>query len=174
MMRFAIVDSDFGSVVLFARTSHLCRLDIVEAPAKARAWVRAQFPEAAEQSGLFKEVEQLLRRYFRGEQVKFPMPLDLSDLPPFTRRVLEETRRIPYGKLASYAMIAGRSGLQNAARAVGQALHRNPIPLIIPCHRVIRKDGSLGGFGMGLDMKVRLLSLEGIRVDDLQRSTLSF
>ena len=172
-MRFAILESEFGSVVLFARASHLCRLDLVEAPAKARKYVEEQFPEAREQAGLFEEVEQLLRRYFKGEQVEFPIPLDLSGLPAFTRRVLAETRKIPHGRLASYAMIAGRSGQPNAARAVGQALHRNPIPLIIPCHRVIRRDGSLGGFGMGLDMKVKLLSLEGIQVEQLRRSMLS-
>jgi methylated-DNA-[protein]-cysteine S-methyltransferase len=171
-MRFAILDSDFGSVVLFARASHLSRLDLVEAPAGARDRVRTQFPEAREEPRFFEEVEGLLRRYFRGEQVEFTMPLDLSELPAFTRRVLAETRKIPHGKLASYAMIAGRSGRPFGARAVGQALHRNPIPLIIPCHRVVKKDGSLGGFGMGLDMKVRLLALEGIRVDHLQTSML--
>ena len=169
-MKFRIIDTDVGSIALFARSGRLCRLDLFKTPAEARKWAGKRFPEAEEQPRGFEEAAGLLRRYFRGERVEFSLPLDLSDLPPFFRRVLEETRKIPRGEVASYGTIAQRSGRPRGARAVGQALHRNPIPFIIPCHRVVRKDGSLGGFGMGLDMKVRLLSLEGVALDGDRRS----
>ena len=94
--------------------------------------------------------------------MEFDIPVDLLGLKTFTSRVLTEIRHIPYGGLASYGTIARRLGCPNAARAVGQALARNPIPVVIPCHRIIRGDGSLGGFGLGLDMKVKLLSIEGV------------
>jgi methylated-DNA-[protein]-cysteine S-methyltransferase len=124
--------------------------------------VSAEFPEAVEQPLLFEAAIRLLRRYLGGERVDFDIPVDLSGLNPFTSRVLTEIRRIPYGGLASYGTIARHVGCPNGARAVGQALARNPIPVVIPCHRIIRGDGSLGGFGLGLDMKVKLLSIEGV------------
>ncbi len=110
-----------------------------------------------------------MRRYFSGEEVEFDIPVDLFGLEAFTRAVLTEIRHIPYGGLASYGAIARRLGRPSAARAVGQALARNPIPIVIPCHRIIRGDGSLGGFGMGLDMKERLLSIEGVDVHRLRK-----
>jgi len=90
----------------------------------------------------------------------FPDRLDLSGATPFQRMVWEATRLIPYGETRSYAWVAGQVNKPGAARAVGQALGRNPLPIIIPCHRVIRGDGSLGGFSNGLEVKERLLHLE--------------
>jgi O-6-methylguanine DNA methyltransferase len=88
------------------------------------------------------------------------VPCDLSELAGFTRAVLRITARIPYGQVRSYRWIAERLGRPKASRAVGNALARNPVPIIIPCHRVTRSDGALGGYALGLGWKIRLLKLE--------------
>lgn len=95
---------------------------------------------------------------------------DLSGLGAFERAVLEKTREIPPGEVRSYAWIAREIGRPGAVRAVGQALHRNPVPLLIPCHRVVRSDGTLGGYALGLEVKRRLLRLEGLEPDELERA----
>ena len=108
----------------------------------------------------FEDLMERLRTYFGGHQVDFPDELDLSGTAPFQRKVWEITRLIPYGKTRSYLWVAEQIKQPGAARAVGQALGRNPLPIIVPCHRVIASDGNLGGFGGGLEMKRYLLSLE--------------
>jgi methylated-DNA-[protein]-cysteine S-methyltransferase len=103
-----------------------------------------------------------LRLYFEGRLRRFTVPLDL-DHPhsSLERQVWEELRAIPWGDTRSYGEVARRLGRPGAARAVGRACSRNPAPIIVPCHRVVGADGSLTGFTGGLDLKVRLLSLEG-------------
>ncbi|MCI0370455.1 MAG: methylated-DNA--[protein]-cysteine S-methyltransferase [candidate division NC10 bacterium] len=101
-----------------------------------------------------------LREYLVGERAFFDVPWDLRTLPPFSRRVLEVTARIPFGNTRTYAEVARAIGAPRASRAVGNALGANPVPLVIPCHRVIRGDGSTGGYGLGPDLKPRLLALE--------------
>jgi len=109
---------------------------------------------------LFEDLMERLRTYLNGYKASFPDELDLSGATPFQREVWEKNRLIPYGETRSYSWIAARIGKPGAARAVGQALGRNPIPIIIPCHRVVASDGKLGGFSGGLEMKRHLLSLE--------------
>ena len=101
-----------------------------------------------------------LRRYGRGEPVAFPDTLDFDGVSPFLRAVWQATREIPRGQTCSYGELAARVGRAGGARAVGQAMARNPWPIVVPCHRVVASDGSLGGYGGGLHMKERLLSLE--------------
>jgi O-6-methylguanine DNA methyltransferase len=100
-----------------------------------------------------------LQEYFRGERKQFQMTLDLRGTP-FQQRVWKALREIPYGETRSYGEIAVAVGNPHAVRAVGQANGKNPIPIIVPCHRVIQSDGKLGGFGGGLDLKEILLALE--------------
>lgn len=104
-----------------------------------------------------------LEEYLLGRREFFDLPLDLDALSPFQRQVLLTTIRIPRGNVANYHEIARRIGKPNASQAVGQALGRNPIPIVIPCHRVIASDGSLGGYsgGGGTETKARLLAIEG-------------
>ncbi|MGC9318913.1 MAG: methylated-DNA--[protein]-cysteine S-methyltransferase, partial [Armatimonadota bacterium] len=111
----------------------------------------------------------LLTEYFAGRPVSFDLPLDLRDRGPFGVRVLEACGRIPWGETWSYGELAAAAGSPRGARAAGQALGRNPLPIVVPCHRVIGAGGSLVGFGAGLEMKARLLRLEGIRVAGLER-----
>ncbi|MFQ5881208.1 MAG: methylated-DNA--[protein]-cysteine S-methyltransferase [Candidatus Methylomirabilales bacterium] len=100
--------------------------------------------------------------YFRREPVTFDYPLDLARATPFQRRVWVVLREIPYGVTQSYGDVAKAIGMPLAARAVGQAVGASPIPLLIPCHRVLASDGSLGGYAWGLTWKRRLLQIEGI------------
>ncbi len=105
-------------------------------------------------------LERLLNTYLEGNEVDFsPIPLDLGKATPFQLSVWQETRRIPYGTTITYGELASRLGIPRGARAVGQALKKNPVPIIIPCHRVVGKRG-LTGFSGGLDWKRRLISLE--------------
>ena len=107
-----------------------------------------------------------LRRYFAGDPVDLRRyPVDLFDLPPFFRRALLAARNIPYGQTKSYGWVAARAGSPAAARAAGQAMARNPIPLVVPCHRVLGAGGALTGFGGGLATKRALLELEGVACD---------
>ncbi|MEO0072530.1 MAG: methylated-DNA--[protein]-cysteine S-methyltransferase [candidate division WOR-3 bacterium] len=104
---------------------------------------------------------QLLDDYFRGKKVVFDnLDLELSGLSKFQRQVLLATRKIPYGQVISYKTLATKLKAPKAVRAVGQALKKNPLPIVIPCHRVIRSDRSLGGFSLGLSVKKYLLRLE--------------
>lgn len=107
-------------------------------------------------------IETEIREYFHGERKDLRnIPVDLSDCTAFERRVYEATRRIPFGKVATYGQIAKAIGQPKAQRAVGQALGKNPIGIVIPCHRVVGFD-SLGGFTGGLEHKKRLLRFEGV------------
>jgi methylated-DNA-[protein]-cysteine S-methyltransferase len=105
-----------------------------------------------------------LRDYFAGRSSVFSLPLDLRLATPFQQRVLRSTARVPFGRVASYSDIARRIGRPGARRAVGTALGRNPIPIVIPCHRVIAGSGGIGGYMGGLDIKRKLMRLEGIAV----------
>ena len=109
---------------------------------------------------LFDDLIQRLRIYFGAHKVNFPDELDLSGATPFQRQAWEITRLIPYGETRSYTWVAEQIGKPGAVRAVGQALARNPLPVIIPCHRVVASDGRLGGYSGGVEMKKYLLYLE--------------
>lgn len=111
-------------------------------------------------TSLVHQIESWLKNYCRGEQPALELPLHLAPLPDFTRRVLESLQEIPYGHTSSYLEIAHHVGQPRAARAVGGACGRNPFPLVIPCHRVLAADKSIGGFSCGLPIKKCLLSFE--------------
>jgi O-6-methylguanine DNA methyltransferase len=101
-----------------------------------------------------------LAEYFQGKRAFFSVPVDLSGAPDFQKKVLTAARRIPFGEVRPYAWVAERIGHPRAVRAVGTALGRNPVPFIVPCHRVLQTGGGLGGYLFGTDVKSRLLSLE--------------
>ncbi|HET8576307.1 MAG TPA: methylated-DNA--[protein]-cysteine S-methyltransferase [Methylomirabilota bacterium] len=117
-------------------------------------------PATAAARRLAERAREELAEYLGGKRAFFSVPVDLSGVPDFQRRVLETARKIPFGEARPYAWVAERIGHPRAVRAVGTALGRNPVPLIVPCHRVWRSDGGLGGYLFGVDVKSRLLQLE--------------
>ncbi|MFF3752220.1 methylated-DNA--[protein]-cysteine S-methyltransferase [Streptomyces sp. NPDC002018] len=114
-------------------------------------------------SGLLAEPIRELSAYFAGELREFGLPLDWSLSGGFNRQVLRELATgVPYGTVVGYGELARRAGRPGAAQAVGAAMGSNPLPVVVPCHRVVESDGGLGGFGGGLETKRRLLALEGV------------
>jgi methylated-DNA-[protein]-cysteine S-methyltransferase len=116
--------------------------------------------DAVNTPGRFKGLIKRYRAYFTGRRADFPDKLDFTGATPFQRAVWQVTRLISYGETRSYRWVAAKAGNAKAARAAGQALARNPLPIIIPCHRVVASDGGPGGFSGGLKMKRFLLGLE--------------
>ncbi len=108
-----------------------------------------------------KESRAAITAYLNGTRRSFDVPLDVEDQPRFRVKVWEVLQSIPYGRVRSYGWVARKVGKPKAARAVGAACGANPVPLLVPCHRVIAGDGTLGGFSGGLSRKKRLLKLEG-------------
>ncbi len=123
--------------------------------------LRRQYPAAPVRAVAPAEYQRELQAYATGQVREFRAPLDWSAIKPFQRAVLETANRIPFGETRTYQWIAQQIGKPRAARAVGRALATNPIPIILPCHRVIGSDGGLHGYGGGLPLKRKLLELEG-------------
>ena len=148
------IDSPIGPLTLMARDGRLTHLVMedqthaVEPP-----------PGSRRDDDAFAEVILQLDEYFAGERTAFDVPMTLEGTD-FQRQVWVQLCAIPYGETISYGELARRVGNPNASRAVGSANGRNPVAVIVPCHRVIATDGSLGGYGGGLDRKVRLLGIE--------------
>jgi methylated-DNA-[protein]-cysteine S-methyltransferase len=165
LIYYAIFDSSLGDIVLVSKNERLIKLGIErEGKYKVKKALSNLYPEGIESTRPFNNVCSLLDRYLRGEKVDFDVDVDISNLGAFTVKVLAELRKIPYGHTQSYGSIGKRIGYDNAGRAVGQAVGSNPIPIIIPCHRVIREDNTVGGFSLGINLKKRLLGLEGIKI----------
>jgi len=161
LIEFSVFPSSLGNIILVARKGRLLNLDVSKAGYyEIRKRILARYPDAVESIEPFKTLRILLDRYLKGERVDFDVEVDLADLGDFARLVLLETRKIPHGEVRSYLAIGRKLGYGSAARAVGQALKRNPVPLVIPCHRVIREDGSIGGFSLEGVSKQDLLALE--------------
>lgn len=127
-----------------------------------RQAIRAEFPATVEDRTVLPELAEALRRYFDGQRVDFDVRLDCADAGEFTAAVWQACLRVPYGKTISYLELAHRAGYPGAARAAGTAMKQNRFPVVVPCHRVIKRDGSLGGYSgpEGLDFKRRLLEME--------------
>ena len=153
-MYYSHVDSPIGDLLVAGDGEAICMIGFPEGPMR-----RAPDPGWVQSDELFGETRRQLAAYFGGTLHEFALPLRPTGTA-FQLAVLEELRKIPYGTTASYAEIARRVGRPKAVRAVGAANRRNPIPIVIPCHRVIGSNGDLTGFGGGLDTKKALLRLE--------------
>jgi methylated-DNA-[protein]-cysteine S-methyltransferase len=133
-----------------------------ETEQRLRARFSSRYPVDLGESVLTKEAAQLLTRYFAGEAVLFDLPIDRSEFTSFQDRIYRVVESIPYGEMKSYGGIALESGAPQAARGVGSAMARNPLPVVIPCHRVVGKGGALTGYSAtgGVDSKLWLLEME--------------
>ncbi|MCD7437772.1 methylated-DNA--[protein]-cysteine S-methyltransferase [Streptomyces lincolnensis] len=125
-------------------------------------------PVEAPDSPLLAEAIRQVEAYFAGERHDFELSLDWSLISGFNRQVLRELASgVPYGSVVGYGDLAGRVGQPGAAQAVGTAMGANPLPVVVPCHRVVERDGGIGGFGGGLETKRKLLALEGVLPEPL-------
>lgn len=148
-----------GKSATAAKRRILDRLDRACGPLSAR-----QEALTDRELRLLAQAQRELDEYGAGQRTRFTLPLDFAWGTPFQQAVWRALYEVPYGEVISYAELAQRSGRPGAARAVGQANGANPLAPVVPCHRVIAADGTLGGYGGGLPLKARLLALEGIRL----------
>lgn len=160
---YARLDAQIGPVWVASTELGLCRVALGRRKSGSFLSWLSKHAEAdslqEERYGLTAAVSQL-REYFAGSRKAFTLPLDV-DGTDFQRAVWSQVTRIPYGATATYGDIAQLVGRPKASRAVGRAVGANPVPIVIPCHRVVGSDGALTGFGSGLDIKEVLLRLEG-------------
>lgn len=161
---YTTTDSPFGRLLLAQTKRGLVRVglpnqdtDLLLADLSARV-----SPRVLEAPAALDEVRRELDLYFAGKLDSFDLPLDWRLSSGFRQRVLQAIDRIPYGQTRSYTEMARKAGNERAVRAAGSACGSNPIPLVVPCHRVLRTSGALGGYGGGLPMKQALLELEGV------------
>lgn len=167
-VEWAVVESDIGPLLLAATGEGLVSVvfhagDAVRDGALKRleGQLGAELVESA--TGRLAEPIRALEAYFRGGLREFGLRLDWSLTAGFNRQVLRELAcGVPYGTVVGYGELAGRVGQPGAAQAVGAAMGANPLPVVVPCHRVVESDGGIGGFGGGLETKRRLLALEGV------------
>ena len=157
---YDLVDSPVGRLLVAASDRGLCRISFDPEPeAEAERLARA-FGVRVLRTPL-DEPRRELDEYFEGRRRAFDLPIDLGSVPDFHRTVLGELSRVPFGEVTTYGTLASRAGRPRAARAVGTVMNRNPIPIVLPCHRVVGSTGKLVGYGGGLDRKEFLLRLEG-------------
>lgn len=153
---YDLVESPLGTLLVAASDRGVCRISY---DPDLEALAAAVGPRVLRVPGPLGEARRQLDEYFAGRRRSFELDLDLR-APAFQRDVLRELARVPYGELATYGELARRIGRPRAARAVGGALNRNPLPIVLPCHRVVGASGALVGYAGGLERKRALLALE--------------
>ncbi|WP_369033688.1 methylated-DNA--[protein]-cysteine S-methyltransferase [Streptomyces adonidis] len=171
---WAVVGTDIGPLLLAATHEGLVNVVFhATEPVREKAVERLASrlgtePVEAPGSPLLAEATAQFEAYFAGKRHDFELPLDWSLISGFNRQVLRELASgVPYGAVVGYGDLAGRVGQPGAAQAVGAAMGANPLPVVVPCHRVVESDGGLGGFGGGLETKRKLLALEGVLPEPL-------
>jgi methylated-DNA-[protein]-cysteine S-methyltransferase len=156
-VRYDVTESPVGDLFIAATERGLCRISYR---------VDGQEDELAKTFGRrvlrmpLDDVRRELDEYFEGRRREFDLPLDLR-VAPFHEAVLQELARVPYGRTDTYGSLAAKVGRPNAARAVGTVMNRNPLPIVLPCHRIVGASGALTGYAGGLHVKRALLELEG-------------
>ena len=164
---YAETDSPFGKLLVASTRRGLVQLAY---PNKDRDDLLRDLadrvsPRVLESPAKLDHVRRQLDEYFAKERQGFDLDIDFALTQGFFRKVLRATAKIPYGQVSTYRLVATRAGSPRASRAAGNALGSNPIPIVVPCHRVIHSTGGLGGYTGGLDRKVFLLELEGAALD---------
>jgi methylated-DNA-[protein]-cysteine S-methyltransferase len=159
---YDVVDSPIGPLLVAATERGVCRLSFDPEPEREEERLAARYgsrvlraPRAVD------EARRELDEYFEGRRHAFDLALDLDGVAPFASEVLRELAQVPFGRTTTYGALARQAGRPRAARAVGTVMNRNPIPIVLPCHRVVGSTGSLVGYGGGLHRKEQLLRLEG-------------
>jgi len=165
-VHYALVDSPIGTLVAAATPHGLATLsyaDQFDGADGVLDWVAAKLsPRMLEAPARLDDVRRELDEYFEGRRHDFDLPIDWSLASEFGRRILKATAAIPFGQVSTYGKVAAQAGNPKASRAAGRALGANPIPIVVPCHRVIGSSGQLTGYTGGLHRKVALLQIEGV------------
>jgi methylated-DNA-[protein]-cysteine S-methyltransferase len=159
---YDLVDTPVGRLLVAVTDHGLCEIRYDPEPEREAEQLARTFGVRVLRSPRpTDDARRQLDEYFAGERQTFHLPVDLRLARDFGRAVLAELARVPYGELTTYGTLAARAGRPRAARAVGTIMNRNPVPIVLPCHRVVGSTGSLVGYGGGLERKRALLELEG-------------
>lgn len=163
---YAVVDTPVGRMLAATTARGLVRLGYIDFAGGLDAMLdqlaARLSPRIVEAPARLDEVRRELYEYFEHRRRRFDLPIDWSLTSPFTRRVLRATVAIPFGQTSSYQQVAAKAGSPRASRAAGNALGANPVPIVVPCHRVLHSGGGLGGYTGGIQRKQKLLAVEGI------------
>ncbi len=163
---YATLDSPVGKLLVAVTARGLVRLAYLNGEGEAAVLeqlARAVSPRVLAAPRKLDEPRRELDEYFAGGRRQFELPLDWGLTRGFGRRVLQATAQIPYGSVSSYKQVAAAAGSPRGSRAAGNALGANPLPIVVPCHRVLHSDGAIGGYTGGLERKRLLLGVEGVR-----------
>jgi methylated-DNA-[protein]-cysteine S-methyltransferase len=165
---YDVIDSPLGPLLVAATPRGLCRISFDPNPEdELERLTRLHGSRILRARRGIDRVHRQLDEYFAGSRARFEVERDLSGATRFQQRVLRALARVPFGGVTTYGELARRLGSPRAARAVGGALNRNPIPIVLPCHRVVGSTGELVGYGGGLERKRTLLELEGLTTPPL-------
>jgi methylated-DNA-[protein]-cysteine S-methyltransferase len=157
-----LTDTPLGDLLVGVTDRGLCRIHFDPDPERELESLARRFgPRVLRSAKPVERVKRQLDEYFSGARRAFDVDWDVRTLPEFNRRVLAELAHVEYGTTTTYGALAARSGNPKAARAVGTVMNRNPVPIVLPCHRVVGANGTLVGYAGGLERKERLLRLEG-------------
>jgi methylated-DNA-[protein]-cysteine S-methyltransferase len=155
-------DTPVGALLVGVTDHGVCRISFDPEPERDLEDLARLFgPRVLRSSQPLERVRRELDEYFSGARSRFEVEPDIRALPAYNQRVLAELARVEYGRTTTYGTLAAQSGNARAARAVGTVMNRNPVPIVLPCHRVVGANGSLTGYAGGLDRKEQLLRLEG-------------
>jgi methylated-DNA-[protein]-cysteine S-methyltransferase len=158
---YDVAETPIGKLLIAVTDAGLCRISYDPEPERETEQLARFFgTRVLRAPRSIDPVKRELDEYFEGRRRGFDLPVDLRGRSEFSRIVLEQLARVPYGEVTTYGSLAARSGRPRAARAVGTIMNRNPIPIVLPCHRVVGSTGSLVGYGGGLERKRHLLDLE--------------
>jgi methylated-DNA-[protein]-cysteine S-methyltransferase len=158
---FDVADTPIGQLLLAVTERGLCRISFDPEPERETETLARTFGVRVLRAPReLDPVRRALDEYFEGRRRAFDLPLDLRGREGFSRDILERLAKVPYGEVTTYKSLAVEAGNPRAARAVGTIMNRNPIPIVLPCHRVVGSNGSLVGYGGGLERKRLLLDLE--------------
>ena len=159
---YDLVDSPVGTLLVAATDRGFCRIAYDAEPEGELERLARAFGVRVLRSALpIDPARRQLDEYFEGKRRRFDLPVDVALLADFNRQVLRELARVPYGEVVTYGELAARAARPRAARAVGAVMNRNPLPIVLPCHRVVGANGNLVGYAGGLERKEALLRLEG-------------
>jgi len=162
---YDVTESPLGRLFLATTERGLCRIAYdAEPEVEEEELARGFGARVLRAPRALDETRRELDDYFEGRRQAFELPIDLTPVGVFQREVLGRLAGVPYGSVTTYGALAVESGRPRAARAVGGAMNRNPVPIVLPCHRVVGSDGRLVGYGGGLERKIALLRLEGVEL----------